>query len=82
MPPLTRRYTRAAPGALDVFANATDDITAQAFARIPAPNSILDMLNDPDPAAGLRYEIQLLKEGIQTGRGFFTNSMSAASAGR
>ena len=81
MPPLIRRYTRAVPAALDVFVNATDDVTSLSFTRIPSPNSILDILNDPDPAA-LRYEIRLQKEGIETGRGFFTTSLNPASAGR
>lgn len=70
------------PLALDAFLNATDDITAQAFARIPNPNAIQDIVSDPNPAAGVRYEIQLTKEGIQTGRGFFSGSLNPDSAGR
>ncbi|MCI0527892.1 MAG: hypothetical protein L0Y56_10690 [Nitrospira sp.] len=82
MPPLVRRFTRALPAALDTFANATDDITGLTFVKIAQKNKIVDMVNDPDPAAGLRYENQFTKEGIQTGRGFFSTSLSSASAGR
>ncbi len=81
-PPIWRRWTRAAPGALDVFALATDDVTTLGFYTLSQRNDILDMLNDPDPAAGLRYEIDILKNGIPTGRNFFTTAMSSASAGR
>lgn len=82
MPPLIRRYTRAAPAALNTFAFATDDVTALTFTRIPAPNQILDMVNDPDPAAGLTYIIEVTKEGVPTGRRIPTTGISPASAGR
>ena len=82
MPPLLRTYTRAAPAALNTFALATDDVTGLTFTRIPNQNAILDMVNSPDPAAGLIYTIELQKEGISTGRRFRTTSLSAASAGR
>jgi len=80
--PLFRRFTRAAPGALNVFAFATDDITTLAFYNNAKPNQILDMVNDPQPAATLRYEIALFKNGLDTGRHFFTDSLNPNTAGR
>lgn len=80
--PIFRRFTRLLPVALDVFLLATDDITALGFYTLARTTEIQDIVNDPDPAAGLRYEIRLLKNGIDTGRGWFTTGLSPASAGR
>ena len=80
--PMFRRFTRAAPGALDVFAFATDDVTALTFYQLAQANQILDMVSDPAPAAGVAYEIALFKNGIDTGRHFFSRSLDPASAGR
>src|SRR5215510_1896304 len=81
MPPLIRRYNRAAPAALNAFALATDQVSTQTFTRLPGPNTLLDILSSPDPAA-LLYEIRLLKEFIETGRSFFSESLNPGSAGR
>jgi len=80
--PIFRRWTRAAPGALDVFAFSTDDVTALTFYQLAAVNQLLDIVTDPAPGAGVRYEIALFKNGLDTGRHWFTNSLDAASAGR
>ena len=80
--PITRRYTLAAPAALNVFSALTDDVTALAFQNFSGPNQLLDVVNDPDPAAGLRYEFRIFKNGVDTGRAIFSNSISPASAGR
>lgn len=80
--PLIRRFTRAAPGALNVFARVTDDESALTYIRVTTPNAILDMVNDPDPVAGLIYNIRIIKNNIDTGRRVSTLSISAASAGR
>ena len=66
MLPVIRRYTLAAPAALNVFNNLTDDETGLTQYLILTGNTILDIVNDPDPAAGLRYEFVLLKNGNQT----------------
>ena len=79
---LIRRFTRAAPGALNVFAFATDDVTGLTFIRVSSNNAILDIVNDPDPAGGLNYQIRILKNTIDTGRYFSTFSLSPLSAGR
>jgi len=80
--PLIRRFTRAAPGALDTFALAVDEETGLTFIRITSPNVILDMVNDPNPAAGARYEIRIIKGGIDTGRRIYSLSIDPMSAGR
>jgi len=80
--PIFRRFTRAVPGALNVFLLATDDITTETSYLLAQQTNLLDIVNDPDPAAGLRYEIRLFKNGIDTGRGWFSTSISPASAGR
>jgi len=80
--PIIRRYTLALPLALNVFTALTDDITALTFQNLPQVNAILDMLNDPQPVAGLRYEFRIFKNGLDTGRAVFSDSMNPASAGR
>lgn len=80
--PVIRRYTLAAPAALNTFANLTDDITGQAPFLILQGNQIQDIVNDPDPAAGLRYEFVLNKNGMQTPVRVFSSSISPTTAGR
>ena len=80
--PVVRRYTLAAPAALDVFGNLTDDVTAQAPFTLFAANQIQDVVNDPDPAAGLRYEFRLVKNGSETPIKVFSGAISPATAGR
>ncbi len=53
--PVVRRYTLAAPAALNVFGNLTDDVTTVATFLILSNNQIQYIVNYPDPAAGLRY---------------------------
>jgi len=79
---INRRYTTAVPAALNAETIVTDDRTTDAVQTLNIGNSILDIFNDPDPAAGLRYSFRLLKNGIDTGRDFFSDSMSTASEGR
>ena len=79
--PLFRRWTRALPAALDTFALSTDDITALGFYTLAGTRELQDIVSDPDPAA-LRYEIRLLKNGIDTGRAWFSQGLNPASAGR
>jgi len=80
--PLIRRFTRAAPGALNVFAFATDDITGLTFIRLARANMLQDLINSPNPAAGLNYNIALTSDGIQTGQNFFSEQLAETSAGR
>lgn len=80
--PIFRRWTRATPAALDTFALATDDITALGFYAITRTVELQDIVSDPAPAGGVRYEIRLLKNGIPTGRQWFSTGLDPASAGR
>ena len=80
--PVLRRYTLAAPAALNVFNNLTDDETGLTQFLILKGNAILDIVNDPDPAAGLLYDFVLVKNGQQTPVRAFSSGISAASAGR
>lgn len=80
--PIQRRYTRALPGALNVDALATDNDTTLAVQQLNVDNDIIDMFTSPAPAAGIDYEIRLLKNNVQTGRTFFSNAMNPGSAGR
>ena len=80
--PVVRRYTLAAPAALNVFGNLTDDVTTVATFLILSNNQIQDIVNDPDPAAGLRYEFVLNKNGMQTPVSVFSTSISPTTAGR
>jgi len=79
---MQRRYTSAVPGALGAITNVTDDITTQATNFTSGANSIMDVVNDPQPAAGLRYEIRMLIDDVDSGRAFFTDSMNPATEGR
>jgi len=80
--PQQRKYTRALPGALNVDANATDDDSAQSFQQLNDTNDILDIFSSPAPAAGVEYEIRLIKNNVQTGRTYFSTALDTASAGR
>jgi len=82
MIPIMRRYTRILPLALNVDLLATDDETLQGVQQLNRPNNILDMFSAPQPAAGVNYEVRLLKNNIQTGRTFYSVAMDPASAGR
>jgi len=78
--PVVRRYTSVV-GVIDVFNNMTDDVTGQAPFTLFAPNAILDVVNDPDPATGT-YEMRLLKNGSETPVKIFSSSISPTTAGR
>jgi len=80
--PIIRRYTRALPTALNVDQLSTDDETAQGVQQLNSNNAILDVFSAPQPAAGVNYEIRLVKNNIQTGRTFYSVAMDPSSAGR
>jgi len=80
--PIIRRYSASPvyPG-LNQFQFLLDNITQLSFQQI-GDNTILDMLNDPQPAAGLRYEFRIFKNGLDSGRAMFSDSLDPQSAGR
>lgn len=80
--PIQQRYTRALPGALNVDAPATNDDTTQSVQQLNVDNDIEDMFTSPPPAAGVDYEIRLIKNNVPTGRIFYSNAMNTGSAGR
>ena len=77
-----RRYTRAAPAALNVFALATDDVTGLSVQQLNKDNAIIDFVNSPDNAAGIDHETRLLVNNLEAGPSFFSTNSSSASAGR
>ena len=80
--PQIREFAAVAPAALNVAVIAVDVISGIADIILTQPNMILDIVNDPDLAAGINHTVAILKNGIDTGLRFPTVSMSPASAGR
>lgn len=80
--PIQRRYTFAAPAALNAFALASDNITNLTFTQTNRQNAILDAYSDPHYAAAERYEIRMMTGGIENGVAMFTDGMNPATAGR
>jgi hypothetical protein len=80
--PIQRRMTKPNAGTVNVQELMTDDITGLTFIQMNQGNNVLDMYNDPDPAASVRYTYELFKNSISTGRNFFSSAMSTTSAGR
>ena len=80
--PLTRRFTRAAPGALNVFAYATDDETGLTFIRVTKATRIVGIVSSPQNAAGVNHQVNLQKGGIDTGRRFYSTALDPAQIGR
>lgn len=82
MEPIQRRMSKPNAGTVQVQELMTDDITLLTFIQLSIQNTILDIYNDPDPAATVRYTDELFKNSISTGRNFFSSAMSTTSAGR
>lgn len=80
--PKWRRFTLAAT-VINVYAFASDDLTALTEISVPKGAVILDILNDkPGVPAYSGVEIELWKDGMPTGRTFFSQSLNPTSAGR
>lgn len=78
-----KRFTFAAPAALNAWAFATHDRTGFGFINVRGPNRILDILVDPANAAGIEHEIELCSSGgIPTGKRWSSTSIDPASQGR
>jgi hypothetical protein len=77
MSEIRRRFTTPGVGVIGTPQLMVDDESLLVFFNT-RPNVILDVVNDPDAAAGDDYTIQLLKGGIDTGQRFYSNSLSAA----
>ncbi|GAI56431.1 unnamed protein product [marine sediment metagenome] len=81
MPPSNKRFTTPGVGVIGVMQIALDDETALPFFTTK-PNAILDIVNDPDPAANDYYIVALWHGSRDTGKRWFSNSISPLSAGR
>jgi len=79
--PIFRRWTHAT-AAVNIFALATDDVTAETNYLLARNTELLDVISSPAPTLPTRFEIVLFKNGISTGRSFFTEGLDPASAGR
>jgi len=79
--PVNKRFSTPGVGVLGVVQNAVDNETALAFFSTK-PNAIIDFVNDPDPVAGDFYLIALWHGSTDTGKRWFSNSISPLSAGR
>lgn len=84
--PRVRRFT-CATAAVNTYGWATDDQTALQELPIPIANTILDIINAPNPTgvgtrAEARQELELWKDSMPTGRYFYSDMLNAASAGR
>lgn len=81
MPPTNKRFTTPGAGVIGTMQIAADDETTLNFFTT-RPNAILDVVNDPDPAAADYYTIALWHGSMDTGKRWFSNAISPASAGR
>lgn len=81
MPPTNKRFSTPAAGTVGTPQNAIDDETTLNFFST-RPNAILDVVNDPDPTATDIYRIDLWHGSVDTGKRWFSGSISPASAGR
>jgi len=79
--PITRRFSSPGAGVVGVPQIMTDNETTLAF-FLSGPNVILDVVNDPDPAAGNFYTIAVFSGSIDTGVRFYSNAMSPLVTGR
>ena len=79
--PQNKRFTFVAPAALNVAVIGIDQESTLAF-FVTGQNAILDLVNDPDPGAGLLYTYALWHGSTDTGKRWYSNSVSPLSAGR
>ena len=83
MEPIQRQMTNPLVGNLNVPVELVDTVTQLTFIQLNVPNTILDMYNGVEPAAGADfYTYELQKNSISTGRTFFSTAMNTGSAGR
>ena len=80
--PIMRQYTRAAPGAINVFALATDDVTGLSVQQLNKDNSIIDFVNAVQPLTTVQFQTRLFINNLEAGPTFFSSNSDPASAGR
>jgi len=79
--PTLARFTATVSAKGTLYAASHDDSGMTELVLLE-PNQILDVVNDPDPASGNRYTIQVWKNMKDTGKRLYSSAMSPASAGR
>jgi hypothetical protein len=80
--PIMRQYTRAVPGAINVFALATDDVTGLSVQQLNKDNSIIDYVNAVQPLTTVQFQTRLFINNLEAGPTFFSSNSNAGSAGR
>lgn len=68
--PQVRQINQAAAGALATDVVLTDPLTTLAFQTLTKPNRLLDITNEADPIAGLRYHVRTEKNRKELRRWF------------
>ena len=80
--PIMRQYTRVAPGAINVFALATDDVTGLSVQQLNKDNSIVDFVNAVQPLTTVQFQTRLFINNLEAGPTFFSSNSNPGSAGR
>jgi len=80
--PIMRQYTRIAPGAINVFALATDDVTGLSVQQLNKDNSIIDFVNAVQPLTTVQFQTRLFINNLEAGPTFFSSNSNSGSAGR
>ena len=80
--PIMRQYTRAAPGAINVFALATDDVTGLSVQQLNKDNAIIDYVNAVQPLTTVQFQTRLFINNLEAGPTFFSSNSNSNSAGR
>jgi len=80
--PIMRQYTRAAPGAINVFALATDDVTGLSVQQLNKNNAIIDFVNAVQPLTTVQFQTRLFINNLEAGPTFFSSNSDSSSAGR
>jgi len=80
--PIMRQYTRVAPGAINVFALATDDVTGLSVQQLNKDNSIVDFVNAVQPLTTVQFQTRLFVNNLEAGPTFFSSNSNPGSAGR
>ena len=79
--PVQRTYL-GTPAALNAPVFMVDQQTLQNNFLTLTPNVLQDVVNNPDPAAGLLYSFTLVKNGNATAVRAFSSAISPTTAGR
>lgn len=80
--PVIRRFSLTGQ-TINTYGFMTDDITGLTEFTLPRGANIMDIVGDvPTLPAYPGVEVELYKDGMPTGRTFFSQSMNPTSAGR